>query len=252
MNIDVVNIDMDVKVLPWLRGGIFLEQVWYNQNVEDKIQAPDHLKENAILSSEQIAKLNAEGARFSSRTIKMIDECRDAMEKMPSGARGIVIGPGDNSSSWHDKGWETIDILDSVGPTYVADANRLAEVTKGVKYDFVLSEYVTLHPEAGHPTKTIAEAGEEYFEPAVGHENLLIQARQVLKPGGRLIIKTVEFGEADYSVPKVEEYALLLRKNGFAPILEVRAIEDFTNPEERKRGVKVVWYAERVSQGKSS
>lgn len=218
------------------------------ENAETPENIPDHLREDAIFSSEQIARLNCEGARFASRTIRMIDECRDAMERMPTGAKGIVIGPGDNASSWHNRGWETIDILDSVGPTYVADANQLAEVTEETQYDFVLSEYVTLHPEAGHPTKTVAETGKEYYEPAVGHENLLAQASQVLKIGGRLIIKTVDFGEAEYSVPKAEKFAPLLRKNGFAPVLEVRAIQDFTNPKERKRGVKVIWYAEKVNK----
>lgn len=169
------------------------------EDINTSEEVPDHLRENAIFSSEQIARLNSEGARFSSHTIRMIDECRDAMERMPLGAKGVVIGPGNNASSWHDRGWETIDILVSVGPTYVADANQLAEVTEGTQYDFVLSEYVTMHPEAGHPTKTLPKTGEPYYEPAVGHENLLAQANKVLKPSGRLIIKTVDFGEADYS-----------------------------------------------------
>ena len=218
------------------------------ENTETSEGIPNHLREDAFFSSEQISRLNSEGARFTSRTIRMIDECRDAMERIPTGAKGIVIGPGDNASDWHDRGWETIDILDSVKPTYVADANQLAEVAGGAQYDFVLSEYVTFHPEAGYPTKTVSEKGEEYYEPAVGHENLLAQANQVLKPGGRLIIKTVDFGEVDYSVPRAEELAPLLRKNGFAPVLEVRAIQDFTDPKERKRGVKVIWYAEKVNK----
>jgi SAM-dependent methyltransferase len=218
------------------------------EDIDTLEKIPDYLEKDVFFSSEQIARLNSKGARFTSHTIRMIDECRDAVERLPTGAKGIVIGPGDNASSWHDKGWETIDILGSVEPTYVADANQLAEVTKGTQYDFVLSEYVTLHPEAGHPTKTVSGTGEEYDEPAVGHEQLLLQANQVLKPGGRLIIKTVDFGQDECSVPKAEEFAVLLRKNGFAPVLEVRAIQDFTDPKERKRGVKVIWYAEKINK----
>lgn len=213
----------------------------------DKTAIPDHIVEEAFLSSEQIARLNSEGHRFNSETIRLVDECRDALERMPIGSKGIVIGPGYNATAWHSKGWETIDILDSVKPTYVADANRLREIV-GNDYDYVMSEYVTMNEIAGHSTPVVSPKTFQVvnYEPAVGHENLLIQAGAILKARGRLIVQTVDFGETPVSLPKSEAYASLMRKHGFAPVLEIRDIEDFSNPEKRKHGVRVIWYAEKV------
>lgn len=208
-----------------------------------------HHKDNVALSSEQIAKMNMEGHRFTHHTIQMIDECRDAIEKMPQGKDGIVLGAGPNSRGYAHRGWESIDIDPSVSATYTADANHLSEAVNGKQYDFVMAERLTLGEVAGTP---VARVDRDYLEPAVGHERLLEQARAVLKDGGRLIIDTVDFGDTLTNLPKSEAYAALMRKHGFAPVLEVKTIDDFTDPDKRNKGTEVTWYAEKLKEIASS
>jgi len=226
------------------------------------LSVPNHLIQTDFIGSESIEQLNREGFRFKNETVKLIDDCRDAMAVLPAGIRGLVVGSGQNTSEWHRKSWETVDIWplldpscpESEQPTFVADVNYLSEV-EGIKpgvYDYFLSEKLTLSPVAGTLVECSSTKGNQYNEPAVGHENLLIQAAHVLKMGGKLIIKTADFGNDESSnLPKSEEYALMMRKYGFAPVLEIHQIDDFTDPEKRVHGVQVTWYAEKVSDYKT-
>ena len=204
-----------------------------------------HHQKNVVLSREKITQLNQEGFRFKNETIKMIDECGNALERIPPGMRGIAIGTGQNSQDFHLRGWETIDIDPSVKATYTADANNLTEVVQGKKFDFVLSEFVTLNAVAGTP---VARVDRDYLEPALGHERLLRQANAVLKDKGRLIIQTVDFGDESSDLPKSESFAVLMRKHGFAPVLEVKTLKDFTDQERRNEGTIVSWYAEKIAE----
>lgn len=163
------------------------------------------------------------------------------MIKLPDSQTGIVLGSGCNTSKWRQKGWETIDIFDKVEPNYVGDVNNLAKIVGDKKFDFVLSENLTLNSEAGHLVKTV----HDYYEPAVEHENLIIQSSSVLKKNGKLIIDTADFGDKSVSLPTSEEFSKLIIKHGFDPIMEIPNLEDFLNSNRREKGIKVIWYAEK-------
>ncbi len=150
------------------------------------------------------------------------------------------------------KGWETNDLLAEYEPTYVGDANDLVSLTNGKnEYDYLLLEWVSMHEQERRPV--IAYGETKYFEPAVGYERILDQASKLLKKGGKLIIQTADFGNRifdDGSVKAVpaERYFPLMRKYGFAPVIEVLSEEHFNDPDERYGGVQVIYYAERVGE----
>jgi len=140
----------------------------------------DHRIATPFLSSDSITKLNTEGHRFKSPAIRLIDECRDAMEHMPQGQCGIVIGSGPNTSQWHKTGWETLDVDPTHNPTYVHDANTMTDVTAVGSYDFVLAERITMGEIAGNKTK-VHNPAINNVEPDLGNTRLLEQAGAVLK-----------------------------------------------------------------------
>jgi hypothetical protein len=210
-------------------------------------QIYSHLETTHFLSSQEIGQLNMEGHRDISPAIRTIDECREAMERMHEGKVGLVIGSGPNTPEWHHRGWMTLDIDASYNPTFAADANTASNVVEEKSLDFLLSEFITLHEIAGTETKVLGRAIE--VEPAVGHSDLLAESNKLLKLSGRLIIRSVDMAGSEHSnLPVSEEYAQALRDHGFAPVLEIHNIEDFRDPDNRKNGVVITWYAEKVSE----
>ncbi len=155
---------------------------------------------------------------------------------------GIVLGSGQNTNKWCQKGWKTIDISPKIKPNYTGDVNHLAKIVGDKKFDFVLSENITLNPEAGYIVKNV----NGYLEPSVGHENLIIQASLVLKKNGKLIINTADFGDKSVSLPKSEIFSNILTKHGFNHVMEIPRLDDFLNTSKREKGISVIWYAEKL------
>src|SRR3989344_8729422 len=201
------------------------------------------LRDIRVLTKSEDSTLNSEGARFSDKDISLIDECKDALERMDVNKKGLVLGAGQNTPHWMAKGWETLDLLPEYNTTFIADANNLSNAVGDNKYDFVLAERLTLNPVAGDPTLVRGPSG-DYFEPALGHNNLLAEANRILNTGGRLIIQTIDNAGMQVGVPVAEQFTPFFETYGFKPVLVVS--EDFRIPEVRKKGVEVTWYAEKV------
>jgi hypothetical protein len=209
----------------------------------------DHQQENVLPSLDQFGQMYHEGRQLETPVARMIDECLKAMAELPLGKRGIVLGSGPNTESWHSRGWKTIDIDPTFRPTYLGDANKLAEVVGGGSFDYILSEYITMDEVAG---TLMPRNDRDFLEPAMGSENLLIQASKVLKMGGKLIIASGDFGgNPDVGVIRAEEYASMIRRHGFAPSVLTVSLEDFSDPERRSQGVNITWYAEKVNEDPS-
>ncbi len=114
----------------------------------------------------QILDLDSPKGREAFDPLKIIKESRRAMDRMPNKRRGIVFGSGQNTPSWKAKGWLTQDINPNCQPNYVCDAGHLSEFVPSGSFDFVLIEYLSQR--------------DQFFQ----------QAAAILKPGGRLIVKT--------------------------------------------------------------
>ena len=164
------------------------------------------------------------------------------MIRLPNNQTGIVLGSGQNTDKWCQKGWETIDISPKLKPNYTGDVNHLAEIVGDKKFNFVLSENITLNPKTGCLIKNV----NGYWEPAVGHENLIIQASLVLKKNGKFIINTADFGDKSVNLPKSEILSNMLTKHGFSHVMEISQMDDFLNISRREKGINVIWYAEKL------
>lgn len=186
---------------------------------------------------------------------EIIEIAEKAKEKMPNDKRGIVLGAGNNTQIWRDKGWETLDIDATCNPDHVLDANNLAASFGDNMFDFVYVEYLTMHPVARTPVRTIDKEGVDFDEPAVGHKEVLKQSHAALKPGGVLTIETADFGyieireknEPQLIVPVAEEFVELMKELGFEVVLRVDNLSDFTDLEARRDGVHVIWHARKRS-----
>lgn len=182
--------------------------------------------EGTIISGEAIDPENS---------MALMDDCTFAMSQMPPGLTGIVVGAGQNAEDWHEFGWQTIDLLESCNPTYTADANDLAEILDGEKMDYIYAEFVSMHTTAGFE-------GIYKGEPAVGYENILVQAKQVLRPGGKLIIQTGHYWGSLQFDGKLEcdKYAQMMQKHHFAPTMLIKRIIGSGGGGS----LAVTWYAE--------
>lgn len=105
--------------------------------------------------------------------IKTVDQAKKAIQRMPGGKKGLVIGSGSNTTSWKSKGWQTLDIDPKFNPNYVHDANDLRNLTP--RHDFILAERLE-----GEGT-----------ERGISWDNFLTNANFHLNKEGILIIDTV-------------------------------------------------------------
>jgi SAM-dependent methyltransferase len=186
------------------------------------------------LGADTIWRLNSEGMRGEYEPLTIVDECRDAMRKMPEGHKGIVLGSGDNSSEWRHRGWKTLDIDPMVHADFTADANHLENVLKPASMDYICAEAIRMDPN-----------GIIGVSPA----RLLHQANMALKPGGKLIIVTANYGGyTEVTLPEKDKYARLMQRHGFQGVIEVHP-RNYHQGDLEKFDQKVVYYGVKKRTG---
>lgn len=184
------------------------------------------------IATEAVARLNSEGFRYTWEPLRIVDEGREAMARLPQGKKGIVIGSGENTQGWKDRGWKTLDIDPSAQADMTVDANQLETVIMPGTLDFLLAECVTFDPN-----------GTEGVSPA----RLLSQANKVLKSGGELIVESASFENAPQArVPNRTPFSELMTAHGFDTTVEVGT---YHHVDELKTEQRVVYYCRKVADG---
>ena len=190
------------------------------------------VKTPVLISPEAVKRLNGEGVRYGWEPLRIVDEGRIAIARMPEGKSGIVIGSGPNTPEWKTRGWRTLDIDPQAGADMTLDANQLETMVPADSQDFLLSEYLTFD-----------QLGKEGVTPA----RLLQQANRILKIGGELIIESVSFENLPEStIPNRLEFAELMAKHGYDTVVEVGEYYHFG---EDKKEQRVVYYGKKVASG---
>ncbi len=164
--------------------------------------------------------------------LQIVDEDREVMVHMPEGKRGIVIGSGENSESWRQRGWTTLDIDPSVGADIIADANHLETVIFPRTQDYIYAEYIRFSREGVD---------------GVHAARLLQQANKVLKNGGHLIIETANFENVpEATLPQRDKFGALMIKHGFEAIVEV---DTYTPIKDDQSYQLVIYHGKKVADG---
>jgi len=89
-------------------------------------EAPSQVVNKPVLMADDtIARLNSEGSSTNYEPLQTINKSKDAMGGLQTGQVGIVIGSGDNTESWKQKGWRTCDVDPKFNSDYTIDANDL-------------------------------------------------------------------------------------------------------------------------------
>lgn len=192
--------------------------------------------DNPVMSSHAIKTLNRMGAKEGDERLKLIDDCRVAIAKMPQGKRGICVGSGDLTDIWRQRGWETLDLAKEYEPTYAVDANSMIKHLGSDKYDYVYVENISMSNLGGRD--------------GVIRNRLIRQVNAILKKGGKLILQTADFGPLERNctpLPIAEYFLPFLIKSGFKPYLEVADKTIFQDSSKRSLGERVVYYAEKIS-----
>lgn len=208
----------------------------------------DSIKHIAF-TSEQRNNLGVEAPHLGSSAIDMVNECRVAVMQMPIDKSGIVLGA--EGHDWRKKGWDTVNVHPAAMAKFTGDVNHLDEFIGEKRYDYVYAENLPISKEEGSKS-TNDVSGFPLDAPNLHPERLLEQVRNTLNPGGKLILQTADAGVADPNealrsyLTSSEEWAELLRKHGFAPVLEIQNLANFTDPEKREESVRVYWYAQKV------
>lgn len=86
------------------------------------------VKPPVFIDTQAVKRLNKEGWREHWEPLKIIDEAREATYHLPDDKIGIVLGSGENTPEWKQKGWKTLDIDSSIGADFTVDANYLETV----------------------------------------------------------------------------------------------------------------------------
>ena len=116
------------------------------------------------------------------------------------------------------------------------DANKMTEVFEPQSVDFLLVERITINPFGGPK-----QAGET-IEPSLSYEGLLLQARQMLKRGGKLILIGADLGMygTKYNFHS-QDMQKLFDKHGFKAVLSVEDRDSFLSDDM----TATTWFAER-------
>jgi SAM-dependent methyltransferase len=166
--------------------------------------------------------------------LRIVDESREALFSMPEGKQGTVVGSGINTEQWKAKGWKTLDIDPKHRADMIHDANTMTEILPPESQDFIYAELINMDP-----------MGLKGASPA----RLLQQFNKVLKPDGKLIIKTAHIeGESDSTLPNRNKYIELLKKHGFTGVAELGPIEHY-GPEGEIEAQSVIYYGEKKRAG---
>lgn len=115
------------------------------------------------LPTNTIASMNAEGLREAFEPLRVVDQAREALYKMPEGKIGIVLGSGPNTGKWRSRGWVTLDVDPQYGADITGDANYLERFVPDGNLDFVYAECITFDPEAKkgvHPVRLLQQANQ--------------------------------------------------------------------------------------------
>jgi len=148
---------------------------------------------------------------------------------MPKGRTGLVVGAGNKTPKWQQKGWQTADIDSSHGSDHIIDAGLSLAQGKET-FDFILAE-------------RLAGMGSI---PGVNFHSFVNQAQEVLKPGGVLIIDTINHSQKDQAIPNLQEMGHLLEESGFEFTAELGSIY----PERNTRAdepfqQRIIYYAQK-------
>lgn len=157
--------------------------------------------------------------------LETISRLRLAMEQMPDGKTGIVLGSGKNTLKWKKRGWLTLDIDPVYQSDFVLDANNLEALFQN-QFDFVLAENITFHP-----------LGINGVSPV----RLLDQADKTLKIGGELIIKSAHLENISSSLPNRYQYSQLMYSHGFKTVVEISG-----TPTDRQSKQIVTYYGKKM------
>lgn len=195
-------------------------------------EGTSQVKPAVLISPEAIQRLNSEGMRYEWEPLRIVDEGRVAMARMPEGQVGIVIGSGDNTTKWRARGWDTLDIDPTVKADMTIDANELETAITPGSQDYLLAECVTFKP-----------LGEKGVSPA----RLLQQANKGLKIGGILMVETASFeNHPKITIPNRFHFPGLMVAHGFDVVIEV---DTCYHSEEDQRQQRVVYYGKKVAEG---
>ena len=102
------------------------------------VQPPLHV------SVSTISELNKAGERKNHPWLNTVDEMREALYRMPQGKTGIVLGSGQNTDAWKDRGWYTVDVDPNFGADAIHDANEIAQIVPTDSLDYLYAECITM------------------------------------------------------------------------------------------------------------
>lgn len=116
----------------------------------------------------------------------------------------LVVGSGSNSISWRKSGAQTLDIDPTSRADFIGDANKLADVLQGKKFDIIVTEALT------------------QGDTGVNMKAFLIQAYKALNVGGKIIIFSAHIGlmnhAKQFKILDFQETQQLLISSGFENI----------------------------------
>jgi curved DNA-binding protein CbpA len=155
-----------------------------------------------------------------------------ALNKMPVGKQGVVIGAGGNTENWKERGWKTLDIDPTTGADFIIDANYLEKIASPASQDFLYSEYVKFDPEGWN---------------GVASARILQQANKILKMNGEFVIKSAIFENVpNITTPEKETFLKLLKDHGFEVVTEMGEPHKY---DENKSEQEITYYAKKTGEG---
>lgn len=196
-----------------------------------------------VKSPEIVSKYAIDRLRETWEPVKTIDDAHNALERMPLGKKGVVVGAGPKSSEWKAKGWDTLD-LDPKYPdlTYVANANHMVKDSEDSpnpldkeSQDYIYAENLRFDPEG---------------KKGAGRGRLLQQSNQALKTGGVLIVESANIkGHPLSTLPEREWYAQEMANHGFNTVVVLDFIREDETPFGAVHAQKVYYIGEKVANG---
>lgn len=180
---------------------------------------PDKPLRGTSLARKTYEQLLALGAAEVNERFDNIRAAEAAMQQMPNGLNGIVLGSGENTADWRKRGWDTMDLQAEYQADLTGHAEALSSIdaTHKGQRDYVLAENISFEP-----------AGIE----GIDTKALIRAMNQALKTGGIGVIRTVDvIGGRDKehnTIPGHLEFIALLQQQGFDVVSVVEEPEPNT------------------------
>lgn len=113
-------------------------------------------------------------------------DVQEAMESLPVGKTGLVLGSGGKTDSWRKRGWWTLDIVGKHRADFVGDARFAAERYSDLDYLVAEGLVIKDRPKWYQIEKSISEGLNFFFPAATGISavELANVAHACLRPGG--------------------------------------------------------------------